>query len=169
MPFANEAELRAFEQRLWEIFHLHTEADDLVHVQAEASALCQSITGLYEERSTLLRPGWEWHWPELYISHFRLPEVDSQLKLQIAAMKAVVRFVLDGKEPFLREEYFLGAQKAVRSHVVCKWIGNSQDVARKHYLQVTDEHFSRAVTPTPQPVQNPERCTPPPPLKRKPL
>jgi len=35
-------------------------------------------------------------------------------------------------------------------HVVCAWIGNSQQVARKHYLQVTDEHFERAaqlVTP----------------------
>lgn len=29
-------------------------------------------------------------------------------------------------------------------HVVCAWIGNSTAVARKHYLQVTDEHFDRA-------------------------
>jgi len=29
-------------------------------------------------------------------------------------------------------------------HVVCAWIGNSQAVAAKHYLQVTDEHFERA-------------------------
>jgi len=26
-------------------------------------------------------------------------------------------------------------------HVVCAWIGNSRLVARKHYLQVTEEHF----------------------------
>ena len=26
-------------------------------------------------------------------------------------------------------------------HVVCKWIGNSRVVARRHYLQVTEEHF----------------------------
>jgi hypothetical protein len=31
------------------------------------------------------------------------------------------------------------------SHVVCAWIGNSEKVARKHYLQVTDEHFAKAV------------------------
>lgn len=31
------------------------------------------------------------------------------------------------------------------SHVVCKWIGNSEPVARKHYLQVTEEHFAKAV------------------------
>jgi hypothetical protein len=30
-------------------------------------------------------------------------------------------------------------------HVVCKWIGNSEPVAAKHYLQVTDEHFRRAI------------------------
>ena len=29
-------------------------------------------------------------------------------------------------------------------HVVCAWIGNSQPVAARHYLQVTDEHFARA-------------------------
>ncbi len=29
-------------------------------------------------------------------------------------------------------------------HVVCKWLGNSRVVARRHYLQVTDEHFAKA-------------------------
>ncbi len=29
-------------------------------------------------------------------------------------------------------------------HVVCKWLGNSQVVANRHYLQVTDEHFREA-------------------------
>ena len=29
-------------------------------------------------------------------------------------------------------------------HVVCAWIGNSQPVAAKHYLQITDEHFEQA-------------------------
>jgi integrase len=31
------------------------------------------------------------------------------------------------------------------SHVVCAWLGNSENVARKHYLQVRDEHFQRAL------------------------
>lgn len=30
-------------------------------------------------------------------------------------------------------------------HVVCAWIGNSQAVAAKHYLQTTDEHFEKAL------------------------
>ncbi len=36
-------------------------------------------------------------------------------------------------------------------HVVCKWIGNSQPVAAKHYLQVTEDHFRKAVQ---DPVQS---------------
>jgi integrase len=38
-------------------------------------------------------------------------------------------------------------------HVVCKWIGNSQAVAKEHYLQVTDEHFDRAQNALHNPVQ----------------
>ena len=29
-------------------------------------------------------------------------------------------------------------------HVICAWIGNSEPVARKHYLQITDAHFAKA-------------------------
>ena len=38
------------------------------------------------------------------------------------------------------------------AHVVCAWLGNSEAVARKHYLQVTDDHFEQA-------VQNPVQCS----------
>lgn len=31
-------------------------------------------------------------------------------------------------------------------HVVCEWIGNSQAIAKKHYLQVTEAHFEKAIT-----------------------
>ncbi len=31
------------------------------------------------------------------------------------------------------------------AHVVCQWIGNSEAVAKRHYLQVTDDHFDRAI------------------------
>jgi len=29
-------------------------------------------------------------------------------------------------------------------HVVCAWIGNSATIARRHYMQVTDDYFKRA-------------------------
>lgn len=35
--------------------------------------------------------------------------------------------------------------------VACAWIGNTQAVAQKHYLQVTDEHFARASQGGPAP------------------
>ena len=31
-------------------------------------------------------------------------------------------------------------------HVVTAWLGNTPEIARKHYLQVTDEHFRQAAT-----------------------
>lgn len=31
-------------------------------------------------------------------------------------------------------------------HVVCEWIGNTPEVARRHYLQVTEEHFKKATS-----------------------
>ena len=36
------------------------------------------------------------------------------------------------------------------AHVVCAWIGNSEAVARKHYLQVTDDHLAKALNETPE-------------------
>ena len=32
-------------------------------------------------------------------------------------------------------------------HVVTGWLGNTPDIARKHYLQTTDEHYQRALEP----------------------
>ena len=40
-------------------------------------------------------------------------------------------------------------------HVICAWIGNSRVVARKHYLQVTEEHFEQAAISGTQAAQNP--------------
>ena len=31
-------------------------------------------------------------------------------------------------------------------HIVCEWIGNSPDVARRHYLHVAEEHFKKATS-----------------------
>jgi integrase len=44
-------------------------------------------------------------------------------------------------------------------HVVTKWIGNSEPIAARHYLQLTDEHFTRAsgdlLEPANKVAQNP--------------
>lgn len=31
------------------------------------------------------------------------------------------------------------------THVVCKWLGNSPQIAHRHYLKVTDSHFEQAI------------------------
>lgn len=60
------------------------------------------------------------------------------------------------RETELAEQYPL--------HVVVAWLGNSQPVAAKHYLQVTAEHFERAVGDVEQKAagetaRNPTRAT----------
>jgi integrase len=57
-------------------------------------------------------------------------------------------------------------------HVVCQWIGNTERIAARHYLQITDEHFEKALhialqsgaesggtegKPAPVPKLNPDR------------
>ena len=39
------------------------------------------------------------------------------------------------------------------THVVCSWMGNSESVARKNYLQVTEDHYDRAITMVQKQVQ----------------
>ena len=41
-------------------------------------------------------------------------------------------------------------------HVVCAWLGNSRAIATDHYLQITDDHFARAIKePSHSAAQNP--------------
>lgn len=42
-------------------------------------------------------------------------------------------------------------------HVVCKWIGNSEQIAAKHYLQVNDSHYEQAIQETGAASQQAER------------
>ena len=43
------------------------------------------------------------------------------------------------------------------SHVVCDWLGNSEDIARKHYYQTTDQHFAMATADVDKAKQNPKQ------------
>jgi len=83
-------------------------------------------------------PGTEW-----VITRYR----DSTTNLRTQLTKIVRRA---GLEPWPKLWQNLRATRETELaetfpiHVVCAWIGNSAAVARKHYLQVTDEHFARA-------------------------
>ncbi len=56
-----------------------------------------------------------------------------------------------GVEPWERLFHNLRASRETElendfpSHVVAGWLGNSPAVARRHYLQITEEHFARAL------------------------
>ena len=55
-----------------------------------------------------------------------------------------------GVEPWQRLFHNLRASRQTElqnqfpAHVVCDWLGNSEAIAHKHYLTVTDEHFDQA-------------------------
>lgn len=66
----------------------------------------------------------------------------------------VHRVTTCGRRPI---DYSARGSKALAPNlVVTAWIGNSALIAAKHYLQVTDEHFERAI----QDMRKPELTTP---------
>ena len=73
---------------------------------------------------------------------------DSTSNLRTTMTKIIVRA---GLEPWpklfhnLRSTRQTELEESFPTHVVCAWLGNSPKVAKEHYLQVTDDHFSRAV------------------------
>ena len=48
-------------------------------------------------------------------------------------------------------------QETYPSHVVCAWMGNSEKIAIKHYLKVTDAHFAKATGDFPEPQEKAQR------------
>jgi hypothetical protein len=65
---------------------------------------------------------------------------------------ALIRYIRRaGLEPWpklfnnLRSSCQTELEEHFPTHVVCAWLGNSERIAREHYLQVTDTHFERAI------------------------
>lgn len=90
------------------------------------------------EAFELAEPGAEW-----VVERYRDPKVNLRTHLTRIIRNA-------GLEPWpklfqnLRSTRETELADAYPLQAVCAWIGNSQPVAAKHYLQVTDEHFERA-------------------------
>ncbi|MBI1312017.1 tyrosine-type recombinase/integrase [bacterium] len=84
---------------------------------------------------------------EYVIAHYR--KTNANLRTQL--LRIMERA---GVEPWPKLFHNLRAtrqtelEESFPSHVVCRWLGNSESIARKHYLQLTDEHFERAVGPS---------------------
>jgi integrase len=92
-----------------------------------------------EECFELAEPG-----EEFVITRYR----DTNVNLRTRFLKIIRRA---GLTPWpklfqnLRSSRQTELEESFPSHVVCAWIGNSLAVAAKHYLQVTDDHFKKAV------------------------
>ncbi|MHC4618383.1 MAG: tyrosine-type recombinase/integrase [Planctomycetota bacterium] len=81
---------------------------------------------------------------EYVITRYRSTSCNLRTHLQRIIVKAGLK---PWPKPFqnLRSTRETELAECWPEHVVCAWIGNSRAVARKHYLQVTEEHFERAV------------------------
>lgn len=81
---------------------------------------------------------------EYVISRYR----DSNSNLRTQLNRIIRKACLNPwPKPFqnLRSSRETELTEKVPIHVVCAWIGNSQPVAAKHYLQITDQHFEKAI------------------------
>lgn len=80
---------------------------------------------------------------------------DATQNLRTTMLKIIKRA---GLEPWERVFHNLRASRQTElsrtypAHVVCEWMGNSEDVAAEHYLNTLDDDFQRA---TQQTTQNP--------------
>lgn len=80
---------------------------------------------------------------EFVITRYRLANSNLRTQLERIIKRA-------GVKPWpklfnnLRASRETELEETYPSHVVCAWLGNSPDVARKHYLQVRDSDFERA-------------------------
>ncbi len=80
---------------------------------------------------------------EFVINRYR----DSNVNLRTQLCRIIDRAGLDPWPRLfhnLRSTRQTELEESYPSHVACAWIGNSESVAREHYLQVTDDHFARA-------------------------
>ena len=85
--------------------------------------------------------------PEFVITRYR----DTTQNLRTSLRKIIKRA---GLEPWPKLFANMRATRATElaeqfpGHVAAAWLGHSEQIANRHYRQVTDEHFLRAATPT---------------------
>ncbi len=81
---------------------------------------------------------------EFVITRYR----DTNANLRTQLLKIITRAKLKAWPKLfqnLRSSRQTELQEVFPTHVVCSWLGNSERVAFKHYLQVTEDHFNAAL------------------------
>ncbi len=101
---------------------------------------------LFPELRPYLEEAWDLAEPgaEYVIARYRDREANLRTQLTRIIKRA-------GLEPWpkifqnMRSTRQTELEEKFPSHVVCVWMGNNESVAKKHYLQVTDNHFEKAL------------------------
>lgn len=126
----------------WEHNRMTVRSPKTEHYEGKASRLVPIFPELYphlREAFEAAEPGTEY-----VIARCRDGSVNLRTQLERIIRRA-------GLEPWAKLFHNLRATRETELaesfplHVVCAWIGNSTAIAAKHYLQVTDQHFDRAV------------------------
>lgn len=142
----------------WEHNRLIVESPKTAHHQGHERRVIPLFPELREQLDALYAeadPG------EFIITRYR----DAGQNLRTTFEKIILRA---GLKPWPKLFHNLRATRQTEladrfpAHVVSQWIGNSQAVAREHYLRTTDEHFSRAATEqtVEKATRNPTRAVP---------
>ena len=126
----------------WESNRIHVPSLKTEHLAGGASRTIP----LFPELQPHLREGFEQAEPgtEYVITRYR----DASTNMRTQLLRIIRRAGLEPwTKPFqnLRSSRETELAERFPIHVVCKWIGNTAAIATRHYLQVTDEHFDRAV------------------------
>ena len=110
------------------------------------------IIPIFAELRPHLEQAWELAPPRAVHAITRYRDTNINLRTQL---HRIIRKA--GLEPWVKPFQNLRSTRQTElagqypSHVVCRWLGNSQPVAMKHYLQDTDEFFEKAAQ---RPVEN---------------
>jgi len=126
----------------WEHNRIRVPSPKTEHIDGKASRLIPLFPELREHLLEVFDQA------EAGTDHIITGYRDSSVNLRTQLTRIIHRA---GLEPWpklfqnLRSTRETELAEAFPMHVVCRWIGNSEPVAAKHYLQMTDEHFERAV------------------------
>jgi integrase len=109
---------------------------------------------IFPELAKLLQEAWEHAEPgEAYVLPMMQGRADSWFR------KPIIKAILScGEQPWdklftsLRATRDTELREQLPSHVVDMWIGHNEAIAKRNYLQVTSEHYAKAVQ---NPVQHP--------------
>jgi integrase len=126
---------------LWDSNRIRVPSPKTEHIEGKASRLIPIFPELREALDDAYALADED--AEYVIQRYRQVGVNLRTQLTKIIGKA-------GLEPWPKLFHNLRASRQTElaesypAHVVCAWLGNSEAVAKAHYLQVTDAHFAKA-------------------------